>query len=94
MVQGEYNDKIDKIIEMKDFNDDFCDCLRTGYDEPGTSACKDSTFYCNSDNGVEPLKVFSSLVNDGICDCCNGADEYSGYIKCNNTCEYKILKEI
>ena len=49
MVQGDFNDKIDKIIEMRDFNDDFCDCLRTGYDEPGTNACNEGFFYCNSD---------------------------------------------
>jgi len=25
-------------------------------------------------------------VNDGICDCCDGHDEYSGKTTCTNTC--------
>jgi protein kinase C substrate 80K-H len=30
--------------------------------------------------------LFSSRVNDGICDCCDGSDEYDGHVSCQNTC--------
>jgi hypothetical protein len=33
------NESEDKIISMSAFNDDFCDCLSLGHDEPGTAAC-------------------------------------------------------
>ncbi|KAI4343345.1 hypothetical protein L6164_010706 [Bauhinia variegata] len=33
-----------------------------------------------------PNLIFSSRVNDGICDCCDGSDEYDGKVKCPNTC--------
>jgi len=31
--------------------------------------------------------VFSSRVNDGICDCCDGSDEWALESHCQNTCE-------
>ncbi|KAJ7562954.1 hypothetical protein O6H91_03G090200 [Diphasiastrum complanatum] len=66
-------------------NDNFCDCT-DGTDEPGTSACPESRFYCKSaESGTENL--FSSRVNDGICDCCDGSDEYDSTISCLNTCQ-------
>ena len=43
---------------------------------------------------MEPFKIYSGMVNDGICDCCNGADEYNGIVKCNNTCQDKIFNEL
>ena len=30
---------------------------------------------------------FSSRVNDMICDCCDGSDEWGGYVTCPNTCK-------
>lgn len=30
--------------------------------------------------------VFSSRVNDGICDCCDGSDEYDGIVQCRHRC--------
>lgn len=27
------------------------------------------------------------MVNDGVCDCCDGSDEYDGRVKCENTCD-------
>lgn len=65
-------------------NDDFCDCP-DGTDEPGTSACPQSKFYCRN-LGDTPCFLFSSRVNDRICDCCDGSDEYDGGIICPNTC--------
>ncbi|KNA26009.1 hypothetical protein SOVF_001240 [Spinacia oleracea] len=65
-------------------NDDFCDCV-DGTDEPGTSACPGSKFYCRN-LGSQPRFLFSSRVNDHICDCCDGSDEYDGVTYCPNTC--------
>lgn len=37
------------------------------------------SFYCETTSeNVYPVKVPSSKVNDGICDCCDGSDEFSG----------------
>ncbi|XVF53208.1 hypothetical protein PTKIN_Ptkin05aG0082000 [Pterospermum kingtungense] len=51
----------------------------------GTSACPTAKFYCKNARHV-PQLLFSSRVNDGICDCCDGSDEYDGQVKCPNTC--------
>ncbi|KAH0906603.1 hypothetical protein HID58_038430 [Brassica napus] len=50
-----------------------------------TSACPNGKFYCRN-AGHSPLVLFSSRVNDGICDCCDGSDEYDGKVACSNTC--------
>ncbi|CAI5461319.1 unnamed protein product [Closterium sp. Yama58-4] len=73
-----------RSIAVQRVNDDFCDCA-DGTDEPGTSACALSRFYC-ANRGHMPLTLFSSRVNDGICDCCDGSDEYATGAGCNNTC--------
>lgn len=52
---------------------------------PGTSACPDGRFYCRN-AGDTPRLLFSSVVNDKICDCCDGSDEYESGIRCPNTC--------
>ncbi|XP_010260391.1 PREDICTED: glucosidase 2 subunit beta [Nelumbo nucifera] len=82
-----------EVIKCKDgsnfftkdrLNDGFCDCA-DGTDEPGTSACPESKFYCRN-IGTTPQLLFSSQVNDQLCDCCDGSDEYDGGINCPNTC--------
>ncbi|XP_062075767.1 uncharacterized protein LOC133779884 [Humulus lupulus] len=50
----------------------------------GTSACPNGRFYCQN-AGHAPKVLFSSRVNDGICDCCDGSDEYDDKGKCPNT---------
>eukprot|EP00123_Amoebidium_parasiticum_P016631 comp23525_c1_seq1/m.39540 comp23525_c1_seq1/g.39540 ORF comp23525_c1_seq1/g.39540 comp23525_c1_seq1/m.39540 type:complete len:484 (-) comp23525_c1_seq1:75-1526(-) len=64
-------------------NDDYCDCA-DGTDEPGTSACPNSVFYCPNEAFL-PKTIVSSFVNDGICDCCDGSDEHVSK-SCEDTC--------
>lgn len=73
-------------ISVAAINDDYCDC-DDGSDEPGTSACANTTFYCRNE-GHLPAKILSSRVNDGICDaaCCDGSDENDGKVQCPNRC--------
>ncbi|KAL1560635.1 glucosidase 2 subunit beta isoform X1 [Salvia divinorum] len=73
-----------KSFNRDRLNDDFCDCA-DGTDEPGTSACPTSKFYCKN-TGSTPRFLFSSRVNDQICDCCDGSDEYDGTVICPNNC--------
>ena len=68
-------------------NDDYCDC-NDGSDEPGTSACANSQFYC-ANKGHVGQYLPASRVNDGICDCCDGSDEASNPVlanRCKDTC--------
>lgn len=67
--------KSDKYIPFERINDDFCDC-EDGSDEPSTSACVNSVFYCDTQNRDNMNFIPSSKVNDGICDCCDGSDEW------------------
>ncbi|XP_077289239.1 glucosidase 2 subunit beta [Arctopsyche grandis] len=76
-------------------NDDYCDCPEDGADEPGTNACDNGHFYCATQTKHltgrgTPHLVPSSRVNDGICDCCDGTDEWNTYNQhrthCPNVC--------
>lgn len=78
------------------------ECCRDGSDEPGTSACPNMKFHCVN-TGHSPKDVYSSRVNDKICDCCDGSDEWGMDITCPNTClemgrkaleEQKRLKDL
>ncbi|KAK3828522.1 MAG: glucosidase II beta subunit-like-domain-containing protein [Benniella sp.] len=74
-------------ISSTSINDDYCDC-DDGSDEPGTSACGTSYFYCEN-IGHQPAYIRTSRLNDGVCDseCCDGTDEFNGIIRCPNTCK-------
>lgn len=77
--------KLNKIISIDKINDDYCDCLETGFDEPGTSACNNGKFWCKSYKILNIGQyIFSSWINDGKCDCCDGSDEWN--INCINDC--------
>lgn len=70
----------EKLISFKSVNDDYCDCDDSS-DEPGTSACPQSKFYCTFQNpDIEPQFISGSRVNDGVCDCCDGSDEWTGIL--------------
>ncbi|KAJ3164452.1 hypothetical protein HDU88_005329 [Geranomyces variabilis] len=75
-----------KQIPFAAVNDDYCDCP-DGSDEPGTPACEKGFFHCLNDDHIG-ADIPTSRVNDGICDpqCCDGSDEYLGYVKCHNNC--------
>lgn len=77
-----------KRITKSMINDGRCDCPEDGFDEPGTAACEKGKFYCKNLKGIDE-QVASFKVNDGICDCCDGSDEYFDPfgVKCPNTCE-------
>lgn len=79
-----------KSFPRERLNDNFCDCP-DGTDEPGTSACPNSKFYCRN-VGSAPKLVFASRVNDGICDCCDGSDEYEKRVNCANACGGGIIE--
>ncbi|KAJ8658183.1 hypothetical protein O0I10_006190 [Lichtheimia ornata] len=81
-----------KAIPATAINDDYCDCP-DGSDEPGTSACPNSMFYCEN-KGHIPAYIKSWAVDDGVCDeaCCDGSDEISGLVQCPNVCD-KVAAE-
>ncbi|KAM5532645.1 hypothetical protein V8D89_013689 [Ganoderma adspersum] len=74
-----------KTIDWAALNDDFCDCA-DGSDEPGTSACPNSRFYCVNAGHVGAY-IPSTRVRDGLCEpeCCDGSDEAKGV--CPNACK-------
>eukprot|EP01114_Cavostelium_apophysatum_P005239 TRINITY_DN1600_c0_g1_i3.p1 TRINITY_DN1600_c0_g1~~TRINITY_DN1600_c0_g1_i3.p1 ORF type:complete len:518 (-),score=147.54 TRINITY_DN1600_c0_g1_i3:38-1591(-) len=78
-----------RTIPFSQVNDDFCDCEQDGSDEPGTSACINGFFYCEN-KGHIGQKIYSSQVQDSLCDCCDGSDEYPA--ECPNTCK-ELAKE-
>ena len=77
-----------EIIPSDALNDDYCDCLDET-DEPGTSACANGKFYCESPRD-SPRAISSMFVDDGVCDCCDGSDEAPG--SCANVCADKSLQ--
>lgn len=74
----------EKTIEFASVNDDYCDCS-DGSDEPGTSACGHTIFFC-ANKGSAALSIPSYRVNDGVCDCCDATDEFETGA-CANDCE-------
>merc|ERR1712039_942128 len=51
-------------------------------------------FWCEN-KGYRGRYVFSSWVGDGLCDCCDGSDEYANdRVECPNTCHQKAKEEM
>ncbi|XP_062540948.1 uncharacterized protein LOC134208982 isoform X2 [Armigeres subalbatus] len=86
---------IKREISWSKVNDDYCDCPEDGSDEPGTNACEKGRYYCRFQKRHQTgrggyVSVPSSRVNDGICDCCDGSDEWlRPEINCRNVCKEK-----
>jgi hypothetical protein len=60
-------------------DDDYCDCLDDGRDEPNTAACsywlaQRHKFQCRDGS----MMIFASRVADGVRDCPDGSDEHDG----------------
>eukprot|EP00467_Chlorarachnion_reptans_P023044 CAMPEP_0114495884 /NCGR_PEP_ID=MMETSP0109-20121206/5467_1 /TAXON_ID=29199 /ORGANISM="Chlorarachnion reptans, Strain CCCM449" /LENGTH=610 /DNA_ID=CAMNT_0001673105 /DNA_START=237 /DNA_END=2069 /DNA_ORIENTATION=+ len=79
-----------KELPIYQINDNYCDC-KDGSDEPGTSACAGfrpiepsseenrttstiTSFFCEN-SGHLSKRIPLSMVDDGVCDCCDGSDE-------------------
>ena len=75
------------VLNLNQINDNYCDCVDDGIDEPGTSACSHTLqeFYC-ANIGAQSKYIHTSYVNDNICDCCDGSDEYDSQVTCPNNC--------
>nr|XP_045583391.1 uncharacterized protein LOC123746138 [Procambarus clarkii] len=65
-----------KVISQSKVNDDYCDCPEDGSDEPRTNACVNGKFSCLKFIKAFPESIPSAWVNDGVCDCCDGSDEW------------------
>lgn len=78
-----------EVIEVSKVNDDYCDCPEDGSDEPLTSACENSHFQCTGTRQGYPGVLPSSSVNDGICDCCDGTDEWAGHVLSVTLSQYR-----
>lgn len=94
-----------RVIPTEWINDDYCDCPLDGLDEPGTEACSGSDSWpgvAGGDGTTSPastafqcpqqpkIKLPLSRISDGICDCCDGADEVQG--ACPDICD-QVLRE-
>lgn len=100
--QTGWNNQIQEIPQDW-INDGYCDCPFDAVDEPNTDACSGSTGWPGIPKATptsaspatfacpqQPLaKLPLSRLHDGICDCCDGADEAPG--SCIDNCE-QILK--
>lgn len=65
-----------RVISQDKVNDDYCDCPEDGSDEPRTNACTNSKFRCQKVKKGFFSVIPSAWVNDGVCDCCDGSDEW------------------
>ena len=79
-----FSDK--KEISLDKVNNGYPDCSDAS-DEPGTSTFVNHSFYCKNE-GYVPEIISGWLVSDGICDCCDGSDEFfNKHVTCPNTCQ-------
>ena len=55
------------------------------------SACMNGQFACENLGYIVQM-IPSMRVNDGICDCCDGSDEYTTSVKCLNRCDEMAIR--
>ena len=93
-------------IPPEKINDGYCDCPLDGLDETETDACSGSSSWAGVGGiqvDIEGAKSFVcpqqlslnlafSRVNDGICDCCDGADEQESG-NCPDICDQVMAAE-
>lgn len=71
-------------------NDNYCDDLVAGSDEFHSSACSGLTtlpsfFKCKGTPLIKQ-QIYTSRVDDFVCDCCDGSDEMRPDVICENRC--------
>ena len=71
-------------IPFKQVNDGYCDCEESGIDEIGTAGCSYISRNLNHFSCTSNHYIYSSRMDDGFCDCCDGKDERK--ITCPNHC--------
>jgi len=59
--------------------------LMEGEGSKGTAACGKGVFWCLN-RGFKGVEIPSSRVNDMVCDCCDGSDEWKSGVKCPDRC--------
>jgi hypothetical protein len=75
-------------VTVGKMNDNYCDCLLDGEDEPNTGACSGFVkpaavlYECAPARQhylpkmrIKTIKIYSSRIRDGICDCVGCSDE-------------------
>lgn len=106
-LAGWGDDRAELEIPAARIDDGYCDCPTSGADEPNTSACSGWDAWSGNTNPQESqsmtyfscphqpqLRLSLSKVNDGICDCCDGADELSSEdVDCPDICDEVLAAE-
>lgn len=75
------------------WGDNHCDCT-DGRDEVSTSGCAGAGFFECEAALVEPLRVPTSRVKDGVVDCCDGSDEGQSDVSACATAARRAVEDL